>query len=303
MDNHPRSGMLAALPVLLAAVLVFGCTRAEKEEFTGPQQELQRVFHALASAFDPKEPPVDRYMHKVEESLKDAPDEQSKAIAQYKLGLAVTYSDSDVPAEEARFNSALEISKAAGYKKGEAAAIAALALREDCKGNGDKARDLLQQAIAAHEALGLKLDLATDYVNLGMIEGNAGNRQKSLEALDKAVSLAKEAKYDLVQATALANQCGVYASADDLVKAKQAYDALQVYRSLGLPYFLYYRKMIATEDMPPVADDAVSENARLVAKAKPGERVYYSRALLAYMQDRRDPVLPCGFVETPYFLP
>ena len=268
-----------------------------------PQQELQRVFRAIAGAFDPKEPPPDRYMHRLETALKKATDDQTRAVTYYKMALATTYTDSDVAAEETAFNQALTSAKAAGYRKGEAAALAALAMRAECRGDLDKARSMLGDAMKVHEALDLKPEIAVDYVNLGMIEGNNGNLQKGTEQLEKGLSLAKEANHDLGIAAAQANLCAAQALSKDLKSAKQSYDALQAHRALAVPYFLYYREWVATPDMPPMPDDSVSQDGLAVVKAKPGERIFNQRALIRYREVKEDPVVPCVFLETPYFLP
>jgi tetratricopeptide (TPR) repeat protein len=304
MKETRRIFLSTGLPIVVAAALaVAGCTKQDDVQGSGPQQDLQRAFRAIAGAFDPNDPPVERYIHRLEDSLKKASDNQSKAIAHHKLGLATTYDESDITLEEPHFQSALESARTASYRKGEAAAIAALAMREECKGNADKAREQLRQAIKIHEELGLKPELATDYVNLGMVDGNRGDAKASIESIDKGLGLAREANYELGVAVALANLCAAEARAGDLKKAKDAYDSLQQHRFLVMPYFLYYREMIATSDMPPVPKEAETDKGLMIVKAKDGERQYYGRALLRFRESREEAIVPCGFVEAPYFLP
>ena len=245
---------------------------------------------------------IQAYRRKLQDSLLCVYDSTSKGAIYYKIGLVASYEKSSISEFEQYFLSALKYFRLSAYKKGEAACLATLAMINECKGDTGEAKRQLRLAMDMHEQLKLYPELASDYCNFGMIEGNSGNFREAIEYLDEGFKLSTETKYDIGTAFSLCNLSAVFANSGDTKKAKELYDSLQRFRSLSIPFFLYYREQIFSSEMPPLPSFLASVVGISSLKAYEGERQYYDFDLRAYKMHKEDPIIPCGFVEAPYFL-
>jgi tetratricopeptide (TPR) repeat protein len=241
------------------------------------------------------------YIQRLTNSLIGTTDPKSKAIVFYEIGLAKSYWQAEASGTEEYFMKALENAKTADYERCRAASLAKLAMIEECKGNADKARNQMNLVIKIHQELGLLEELATDFCNIGMIEGNNGNFKKAVEYLEKSLKIAKEIKYDIGIAFSMCNLSAALVGAEEKDRAIELYKALQEYRSFAIPFFSYYRERIFSPEMPPIPKFFSSITGYHNLKAVEGQRIFYN-FLPYFLSIKEDPIIPCGFIEAPYFL-
>ena len=123
-------------------------------------------------------------------SLNKAETDKEKLAKNYN-NLANLYSDGNIDSAYFYANKALEISKQAGYRKGEAGAYYLLSFFDDRKGKLNDAIENLEKAKKIFTELGDSSYLVACYNNLGVFYSYGTDQKISLEYYIKAMNLAE----------------------------------------------------------------------------------------------------------------
>jgi tetratricopeptide (TPR) repeat protein len=242
-------------------------------------------------------------MERFRVAAESAESDKHKAHLFFNLAVVQSFEDSGVAVQKGLLTQALERAKRASWREGEAVIKAKLAMVHECEGNVKEARALLSAAVLYHLKTGQKAHLALDLCNLGMVAGNNGNSKDAIQYIEQSLELSKEIKSDLGIAFGLSNLSAAYQQSGDHDTAKRLYDELQNYRSLAVPFFFYHRKRFFSSDMPPLPPSIAGVTGVHTLTALKGQRQYYDFDMPSYRVRKTDPMIPCGFIEAPYFLP
>jgi signal transduction histidine kinase len=143
--------------------------------------------------------------------------------------LANLYSHNDIDSAYFFVKKALELSKKAGYKNGEAEAYYLFSYFDDRTGKLEKAIDNLQKAITIYTELGDSSYLTGCYNNLGVLYSYSTDQKTSLEYFIKAMNLAEQHKETFALSEAYSNIGSYYEFLKEYVSALKYYNkALEV---------------------------------------------------------------------------
>jgi len=153
----------------------------------------------------------------------------TEKLADNYNNLANLYSHNDIDSAYLFVKKALELSKKAGYKNGEAEAYYLFSYFDDRKGNIEKAIENLQKAIDIYTELGDSSYLAGCYNNLGVFYSYSTDQKTSLEYFIKAMNLAEEINETFALSEAYSNIASNYEFLKEYVSALKYYNkALEV---------------------------------------------------------------------------
>ena len=262
--------------------------------------QLQKAYVSDFRHPDLKGTNVEEMRKKLTESIDATKGREKRSQLLFALAMLETYEDSGVSKQEEYLSRALEDAKTVANQREEAAIRGKLAMIHECRGEIESARKEIQLALEIHKKLKLQVEVATDLCNFGMIEGNNGKPKEALQKLEEALRISKEIKSDLVVAFILCNLSAAYVDNKELEKAKRMYDELQKYRRLAIPFFLYYREQKYSTEMPPLPPFLAAISGGGSMKAVEGHRQFYNFDLSSYRVDKKDPIIPCGYVEAVY---
>jgi tetratricopeptide (TPR) repeat protein len=266
-------------------------------------EQLQKAYVSDFRHPDLKGTNVAELRRKLTESIDATKDREKRSKMLFALAMVENYENSGISKQQQYLSRALEDAKAVAYQRGEAAITGKLAMVHECVGEIESARKEIQLVLEIHKKLNMRGEVATDLCNLGMLEGNNRNTKEAIQKLEEALRISKETRSDFVVAFALCNLSAAYVDNKDEKKAKLVYDELQQYRRFAIPFFLYYREQKFSTQMPPLPPFLAAVSGVASMKAVTGQRQYYNFNLSSYRVDRKDPIIPCGYVEAAYSLP
>lgn len=128
------------------------------------------------------------------------PNRQTRAYTLNNLG-QLLWRLHHIDAAESRLNSALELYRGFGDKRGEAGALHYLGLIADERGDSNKARLLLEQALQLRRDYGMRDDAADSLYELAKLELAAGNATRAKSLVEDAVPLLETVRSHVPGAT------------------------------------------------------------------------------------------------------
>lgn len=128
------------------------------------------------------------------------PNRQTRAYTLNNLG-QLLWRLHHIDAAESRLNSALELYRGLGDKRGEAGALHYLGLIARDRGDSNKARSLLEQALQLRRDYGMRDDAADSLYELAKLELATGNTTRAKSLVEDAVPLLETVRSHVPGAT------------------------------------------------------------------------------------------------------
>ncbi len=163
---------------------------------------------------------------------------KKEIVDKIKLGMELSLRG-DLNKAEEEYKKALEISREAGDRVGEAACYGNLCILYGMKEDYEKAREFCQKALEIHKELKVNEDIAKDYVNLAIIEKNLGNFKEAEDYLKKSLKIFEENEDKNKTAYVFLLLGAISTEEEDFEKAQEYFaKARDIYKNLDRESYL-----------------------------------------------------------------
>ena len=135
---------------------------------------------------------------------------------------------------EGHYRQALDASRQAGHRQGEAATLGNLGLVYRSRGDLDRSEELHKESLVIHREIGNRRGEANQLSALGLVDADQGDLDSAEEHYTKALHIHRDIGYRLGEAQDLGNLGIVYRNRGDLDRAEeQLKQALAMQREIG----------------------------------------------------------------------